>query len=96
MVDFTVQDFMLHMLPVHCEQNAETGKAWITETNSDHLSVVRCTDLTYGTGKITVAELELPFTIDDWIEPHINAVSPSQMLLGYPSYIFDVTGQLND
>ena len=75
-VDFVVKNFFQHMLPVTCHQDGGSeGKAWITQTNPQS-SIVRCTDLTYGPGKIAVAELELHFAIEDWIEPHVNSVSP--------------------
>ena len=60
------------------------------------MSNLKCTDLDYGPGVIKVAEIELPFTVDDWLEPHVNYLKPTSMLAGYNDYVFTVTGSLND
>jgi len=53
---------------------------------------VKCTDLSYGAGFISLGELIIPFSVEKSIELAINKVQPKLMLKGYSSYVFSVQG----
>jgi hypothetical protein len=70
------------------------SKAWIRSTEG-RFSFLRCTDISFGDGKIVIADFELPFKIVDTPMSTISSIGPKIALSGQTHYIFNVIGIFN-
>ncbi len=92
MVEFQVQDMLVFSAQTNCHQPGQIfTPAWVSSTNG-RLSLLRCTDLVYGEGKIVISDFEVPFNIIDTPMSTISTITPKIALSGRTHYVFQVIG----